>query len=98
MALPSHRRTSSDKRRRSAHFALKKVALTTCPNCKKPIRPHYACSNCGEYRGHSTLDTDRNATRTIKKQTKTKAPAVNEVEAKAAKTEQKVSQKKASKN
>ena len=98
MALQSHRRTSSDKRRRSAHFALKKVALTTCPKCKKPIRPHYACSNCGEYRGHSTSDVDRETTRTIKKQTKTKASITNEVEAKAKKTEQKISQKKASKN
>ncbi|KKR48562.1 MAG: 50S ribosomal protein L32 [Candidatus Magasanikbacteria bacterium GW2011_GWC2_40_17] len=51
MGLPGHRRTSSDKRRRAAHFAIKPKQLTVCPKCKKPAKPHYACSFCGTYRG-----------------------------------------------
>lgn len=55
MGLPGHRRTSSHKRRRAAHFALKKAVLTTCPKCKEPSQPHVACSNCGTYAGRQVL-------------------------------------------
>jgi len=51
MGLPGHRRTSSDKRRRAAHFGLKETQLQTCPKCKKAVQPHHACVFCGEYRG-----------------------------------------------
>ena len=51
MGLPGHRRTSSDKRRRAAHFAIKPEQLTVCPKCKKTVKPHYACAFCGNYRG-----------------------------------------------
>jgi len=53
MGLPGHRRTSSDKRRRAAHFALTPAQLTTCAKCKKTIQPHHACGFCGEYRGRT---------------------------------------------
>jgi len=55
MGLPGHRRTSSHKRRRAAHFALKKMSLGSCPKCKEPIRPHRACKNCGTYAGRQVL-------------------------------------------
>jgi large subunit ribosomal protein L32 len=55
MALPGHRRTSSHKRRRAAHFALKKTTLAACPKCKEPILPHTACSSCGMYAGRKVL-------------------------------------------
>jgi large subunit ribosomal protein L32 len=51
MGLPGHRRTSSDKRKRSAHFALTAVSLTKCPQCKKAVKPHHACAFCGTYKG-----------------------------------------------
>jgi large subunit ribosomal protein L32 len=53
MGLPGHRRTSSHKRRRAAHFATKPEQLTVCAKCKKPVKPHYACSFCGTYRGRA---------------------------------------------
>lgn len=53
MGLPGHRRTSSHKRRRAAHFALKKLALTVCPKCKAPAMPHRACPSCGTYAGRT---------------------------------------------
>ncbi len=55
MGLPGHRRTSSDKRRRAAHFALKKLHLATCPKCKKKVRPYHACAFCGTYAGREVL-------------------------------------------
>ena len=56
MGLPGHRRTSSHKRRRASHFALKKLSLAACPKCKEPIRPHRACRNCGTYAGRKVLN------------------------------------------
>ncbi len=55
MGLPGHRRTSSHKRRRAAHFALKKAVLAACPQCKAPIMPHNACQSCGTYAGRKVL-------------------------------------------
>ena len=51
MGLPGHRRTSSHKRRRASHFALKKLSLRECAKCKKPVLPHTACAACGTYAG-----------------------------------------------
>ncbi|HRY36619.1 MAG TPA: 50S ribosomal protein L32 [Candidatus Magasanikbacteria bacterium] len=51
MGLPGHRRTSSDKRKRSAHFALKATTMNACPKCGKATRPHRACAFCGTYKG-----------------------------------------------
>jgi large subunit ribosomal protein L32 len=55
MGLPGHRRTSSHKRRRAAHFALTEQTLQKCPKCGKPIMPHRACQNCGMYKGRQVL-------------------------------------------
>jgi large subunit ribosomal protein L32 len=56
MGLPGHRRTSSHKRRRAAHFALKKLSLAACPKCKEPMMPHRACPSCGTYAGRKVVD------------------------------------------
>lgn len=51
MGLPGHRRTSSHKRRRAAHFALKAVSTSVCSNCKVAVLPHRVCAACGWYKG-----------------------------------------------
>lgn len=56
MGLPGHRRTSSHKHRRAAHFALKKLNLGSCPKCKEPVPSHRACPNCGTYAGRKVLN------------------------------------------
>ena len=61
MGLPGHRRTSSHKRRRAAHFALKKVVLAVCPQCKAPVLPHKACASCGNYAGRKVLTLKHSA-------------------------------------
>jgi large subunit ribosomal protein L32 len=56
MGLPGHRRTSSHKRRRASHFALKKQNLAACPKCGSPVVPHRACASCGTYAGRQVVD------------------------------------------
>ncbi|TAL19216.1 50S ribosomal protein L32 [Patescibacteria group bacterium] len=65
MGLPGHRRTSSHKRRRAAHFALRKLSLSSCAKCKKPILPHTACEHCGTYAGRQVIKV---ALRAVKNQ------------------------------
>lgn len=59
MALPGHRRTSSDKRRRAAHFALKKAQYIICGNCGVAAFPHKVCGACGFYRGKQVISTGK---------------------------------------
>ncbi|OGY91975.1 MAG: 50S ribosomal protein L32 [Candidatus Komeilibacteria bacterium RIFCSPLOWO2_02_FULL_48_11] len=49
MALQSHHRTSSHKRRRAAHFALKKIKLSACKECGGAVQSHRLCPKCGHY-------------------------------------------------
>jgi large subunit ribosomal protein L32 len=67
MGLPGHRRTSSHKRRRAAHFALAETTFNPCPKCKKPLRPHRACAFCGYYKGKSVVNVEKRTNRTVKK-------------------------------
>ncbi|MBI5466539.1 MAG: 50S ribosomal protein L32 [Candidatus Kerfeldbacteria bacterium] len=55
MGLPGHRRTSSHKRRRASHFALKRSNLSVCGHCHQPVVPHRVCANCGYYRGRQVI-------------------------------------------
>jgi large subunit ribosomal protein L32 len=59
MGLPGHRRTSSHKRRRAAHFALKKMQVTTCKRCQSTVLPHQTCLSCGTYAGRQVLNVAR---------------------------------------
>ena len=52
MGLPGHRRTSSDKRRRASHFALKKEILAVDKKTGATHRPHTAAPGATEYNGH----------------------------------------------
>ncbi len=52
MSLPGHRRTSSDKRRRASHFALKKQTIATDSKTGQTHRPHRPAPGATEYRGH----------------------------------------------
>lgn len=53
MSLPSHRRTSSDKRRRASHFALTGKAITTDPATQTSHLSHKAAPGATSYRGHT---------------------------------------------
>ncbi len=51
MGLPGHRRTSSDKRRRASHFALKKQPLAVTGGVTHV--PHHLAPGATEYNGHA---------------------------------------------
>jgi len=51
MGLPGHRRTSSDKRRRAAHFALKNAIIAVDKKTGQTHRSHRAAPGATEYRG-----------------------------------------------
>jgi ribosomal protein L32 len=51
MSLPGHRRTSSHKRRRASHFALKPIALSIEKASGLTHRPHRAAPGALTYNG-----------------------------------------------
>lgn len=53
--MPKHRSTSSKRKRRASHFAMKERQLTTCPKCKDVTMPHRVCASCGTYAGRQVL-------------------------------------------
>lgn len=56
MAVPKHRRTSSSSRQRRMHIFIRPASLTACQKCKKPVRPHTVCQNCGYYKGQEFIN------------------------------------------
>ena len=68
MSVPKKRQTSSRGKRRRSHSALKSVKLSGCPKCKKPIKPHNACSYCGYYRGRAVVSVERDKRREQEKE------------------------------
>ncbi|HFE63851.1 50S ribosomal protein L32 [candidate division KSB1 bacterium 4484_188] len=57
MANPKRKISKSkrDKRRTPWMNLLKKVSLSTCPNCGEPKLPHRVCSSCGYYKGQQVF-------------------------------------------
>ncbi len=55
MSVPKKQQTKSASRQRRSHNALKKINLSPCPKCKKPVLPHTVCLNCGTYKGRQIL-------------------------------------------
>jgi len=43
---------------RKAVWKMKAPAISTCPQCHKPRRPHHACLNCGYYNGRPAIAID----------------------------------------
>lgn len=52
MSLPGHRRTSSDKRRRAAHFALTNAIIAKDKKTGVLHLPHIAAPGATEYNDH----------------------------------------------
>lgn len=55
MAVPFRRTSKTKKRMRRTHLKKEVGALTTCPNCGAPIRPHRVCTNCGYYKNKEVI-------------------------------------------
>ncbi len=50
------RHTSSATGQRRSHHALKSPPFSLCSHCKKEIRPHTVCPNCGYFKGRQVID------------------------------------------
>ena len=51
MANPKQRMSKSNTRARRSNWKTAAPTVSTCPQCHKPRRPHFACANCGSYNG-----------------------------------------------
>ena len=51
MAVPKKKTSKARRDQRRANTAISAPALSDCPQCHQPVRPHHACPNCGHYRG-----------------------------------------------
>ena len=59
MAVPKRRVSRANTRARRSQWKASVVALTTCPRCKEPTRPHTACPACGTYKGRAYEQAER---------------------------------------
>ncbi len=66
MGLPAKQRTSSSKRQRASHFALKPTNTTKCEKCGAEVLPHHACPKCGYYRGKKVIKVEKRTERLLK--------------------------------
>jgi large subunit ribosomal protein L32 len=55
MANPKQKRSKSNSRMRRSMWKAHATTLTTCPQCHKPRRPHFACTYCGNYDGRTAI-------------------------------------------
>ncbi|MGH7666918.1 MAG: 50S ribosomal protein L32 [Candidatus Dormibacteria bacterium] len=58
MALPKERVPKARRDRRRSHLAISGPALSPCPRCRQPRRPHTVCPNCGQYKGREVVATE----------------------------------------
>ncbi len=70
MGLPGHRRTSSHKHRRAAHFALIPASISKDKEGNVQL-PHRVNPTTGMYKGRQVVDVAKRARRALKRKQKT---------------------------
>ncbi len=53
--LPKRRLSTARQGNRRQSFKIGLAALSKCPNCAQPYRPHTVCAACGYYQGKQVL-------------------------------------------
>ena len=56
MAVPKRHKTKGRRNQRRMHIFLESPVLALCQKCKKPVKPHTICWNCGYYNGKEIID------------------------------------------
>ena len=67
MAVPKQGHTRAKVGKSRMHKYIKKVYLSVCPKCNKPILSHTVCLNCGFYKGHEVINVLAKLTKKDKK-------------------------------
>lgn len=58
MPNPKRRHSKARGRKRRTHDTLQPAAMSECPQCHEPKRPHHVCANCGYYDGRQVTAVD----------------------------------------
>jgi large subunit ribosomal protein L32 len=58
MAVPKRKKSKAKRDTRRTHQKLEGLSTTTCPQCGEPKLPHHACSECGDYKGRTVINTE----------------------------------------
>lgn len=77
MAVPKHGHTRAKVGKSRMHKYIKKVRLSLCPKCKKPVLSHTVCLNCGFYKGSEVINVLADLT---KKERKNKEKEIKQAE------------------
>ena len=67
MPVPKKKTTRAAKGQRRSHLALKRVKLAKCSHCGKPVLPHTACLECGQYNKKQIIDIEAKKAKKAKK-------------------------------
>ena len=67
MAVPRHSHTRSKVGKTRMHKYIKRVVLSVCPKCRKPVLSHTVCKNCGYYKGKEFINVMGKLTKKEKK-------------------------------
>ncbi|MBC5823270.1 MAG: 50S ribosomal protein L32 [Candidatus Eremiobacteraeota bacterium] len=55
MANPKQKTSKSHTRSRRRNWKALPVTVSTCPQCHRTRRPHFACGHCGNYNGRVAI-------------------------------------------
>ncbi len=58
MAVPFRKTSKTRKRMRRTHYKISENAVTKCPKCGNPVRPHRVCASCGTYKGKEVINIE----------------------------------------
>ncbi|RJP93950.1 MAG: 50S ribosomal protein L32 [Desulfobacteraceae bacterium] len=53
MAVPKHKVSKSKKGKRRTHQKTAAPNVSSCPECGEAKLPHFACPQCGVYKGRN---------------------------------------------
>ena len=56
MAVPFRRTSKTKKRMRRTHLKKEAPTVTTCVKCGAALKPHRACTKCGNYKNENVLE------------------------------------------
>lgn len=57
-AVPFRRTSKTKKRMRRTHLKKEVGAISTCSKCGAAIRPHRACTKCGNYKNKEVIKVE----------------------------------------